>query len=123
MSLLDENTSSSMDLPEHGRAALGIRAEPCRVRAMFAGHVIADSGDVLVLSRPGRPALRFFPRDDVEVGYLGQTRQMVWDPDLGEGTCYTWAMEGDIVEQAAYAFESPPSSAEGLAGRLCLSEG
>jgi uncharacterized protein (DUF427 family) len=104
-------------------SGLTLETDPLRVRAMFAGHVIADSDDVLILRRPGRPALRFFPRDDVETGYLGQTRQAEADPDLGPATCYTWAMEGEIVERAVYAFDNTPHGLDAIAGRLCLSEG
>lgn len=121
MSLLDETTSSDMDLPELGRAAFDIRTSSRRVRAMFAGHVIADSDDVLVLSRPGLPDMRFFPQEDVETGYLGATGRTSSDPDLGAATCYTWTMEGEIVEQAVCAFDNPPPGAEAVAGRLCLS--
>lgn len=105
-----------------GPSGLDIQTDPLRVRAMFAGHVIADSDDVLILRRPGKPRLRFFPRDDVETGYLGETHQSIYDADLGTGTSYTWTMEGDIVENAAYSFESPEPAASVLAGRLCLSE-
>jgi uncharacterized protein (DUF427 family) len=122
MSLTDENTSSEMDLPRRAAPQLEILAVPRRVRAMFAGHVVADSDYVVVLRRHGLPDQRFFPRDDVETGYLGETRDTVHDPDLGEGRCFTWVMEGDIVERAACAFENPPQAAESLAGLLCLSE-
>ncbi len=99
-----------------------IEACPNRVRAMFAGHVIADSDDALVLRQHGRRPMHFFPRDDVETGYLGETREGVDDLQLGPGRCYTWVMEGEIVERAACAFDEPPPGAESLAGRLCLAE-
>jgi uncharacterized protein (DUF427 family) len=92
-----------------------------RVRAMFAGHVIADSDDALVLRQPGRRPMHFFLREDVETGYLGETREGIDDLQLGPGRCYTWAMEGEIIERAVCAFNEPPSWAEALAGRLCLS--
>ena len=95
---------------------------PNRVRAMFAGHVIADSDDVLVLRQDGRRPMHFFPRDDVETGYLGETREGLAHLQLGPGRSYTWVMEGDIVERAACAFDEPPPGAEAIAGRLCLSE-
>jgi uncharacterized protein (DUF427 family) len=114
---LTDTASSDMCSPR-----FTIQADPRRVRAMFAGHVIADSDDVLVLRRPGLPDLLFFPRDDVETGYLGETRDILADADLGEAHCYTWVMEGDIVEQAALSFDEPPMGAESLAGRLCLSQ-
>jgi uncharacterized protein (DUF427 family) len=123
MSLIEETTSSEMDLPIGDTAALDIRADPMRVRAMFAGHVIADSDQVLILRRRGLPDLRFFPRDDIEMSYLGETGQILSDPDLGEATCYTCVMDGQIVERAVCAFDSPPRRAERLTGRLCLAEG
>jgi uncharacterized protein (DUF427 family) len=98
--------------------------EACRnrVRAMFAGHVIADSDDALVLRQDGRRPMIFFPREDVETGYLGRTGEGLADLQLGPGHCYTWVMEGEIVERAVCAFDEPPPGAEALAGRLCLSE-
>lgn len=95
---------------------------PNRVRAMFAGHVIADSDDVLVLRQRGRRPMHFFPREDVETGYLGETREGIDDLQLGRGRCYTWVMEGEIIERAVCAFDEPPPGAEALAGRLVLSE-
>ncbi len=89
---------------------------------MFAGHVIADSDDVLVLRQAGLRPMHFFPRDDVETGYLGETHGGLDRLQLGPGRSYTWVMQGDIVERAACAFDEPPPGAEAIAGRLCLSE-
>ena len=99
-----------------------IEACPNRVRAMFARHVIADSDEVLVLRQSGRRPMHFFPWEDVEVGYLGETRDGIDDLQLGPGRCFTWSMEGEIIERAVCIFGEPPPSAEALAGMLCLSE-
>ena len=99
-----------------------IEACPNRVRAMFAGHVIADSDDALVLRQAGRRPMYFFPVEDVETGYLGETRDGVGDLQLGLGHSYTWVMEGRIIERAVCAFDDLRPGAEALAGRLCLSE-
>jgi uncharacterized protein (DUF427 family) len=111
-------------ISESAPASTGQSIEPCpnRVRAMFASHVIADSDEVLVLRQPGRRPMHFFPREDVETGYLGETRDGLNDLQLGPGRCYTWAMEGEIIERAVCVFNEPPSWGESLAGRLCLSE-
>jgi uncharacterized protein (DUF427 family) len=95
---------------------------PNRVRAMFAGHVIADSDDALLLRQAGRRPMYFFPRDDVETDYLGVTREWLADLQLGPGRCYTLAMEGEIIERAVCTFNEPPPGAEAVAGRLLLSE-
>jgi uncharacterized protein (DUF427 family) len=107
--------------PALNRLGLSIQPSPNRVRAMFAGHVIADSDDVLVLHQAGRRPMHFFPAEDVETGYLGETREGVNDLQLGSGRCYTWVMEREIIERAVCAFDDVPVGAEALAGRLCLS--
>ena len=99
-----------------------IESCPNRMRAMFTGHVIADSDDVFVLRQAGRRPMHFFPQEDVETGYLGETRQIVDDLQLGPAHCYTWRMDGEIIERAAFAFDEPPAWAEAVSGRLCLSE-
>jgi uncharacterized protein (DUF427 family) len=110
-------------ISDPGRRGLPtIESCPNRVRAMFTGHVVADSGEVLVLREAGRRPMYFFPREDVETGYLGETREGLTDLQLGPGRCYTWVMEGEIIERAVCAFDEPPPGAEALAGRLCLSE-
>jgi uncharacterized protein (DUF427 family) len=99
-----------------------IEACPNRVRAMFAGHVIADSDEVLVLRQVGRRPLHFFPWEDVEVSYLGETRDVIDDLQLGPGRCFTWSMEGEIIERAVCIFGETPPGAEAVAGMLCMSE-
>ena len=113
--MISDSAPASLGLPP-------VESCPNRVRAMFAGHVIADSDDVLVLRQPGRRPMHFFPQEDVELGYLGETREGVNDLQLGPGRCYTWMMEGEIIERAVCAFDELPPGAEALTGRLCLSE-
>jgi uncharacterized protein (DUF427 family) len=97
--------------------AEGLRIESCplRVRAMFAGHVVADTDGALKVYEPDR-AMRFFiPRDDVEIGYLGRTvGGGDFDPLIGEATFYTWVMDGDIIEKAVCEYERPAAGAERL---------
>jgi uncharacterized protein (DUF427 family) len=111
---------SDSDPRPHGLPS--IETCPNRVRAMFAGHVIADSADALVLRHPGRRPMHFFPRDDVETDYLGETREGLADLQLGSGRCFTWVMGGEIIERAVCAFDQPPPGAEAVIGRLLLSE-
>ena len=48
--------------PDH---PIHIRPAARRWRALFAGHVIADSDDALVLQEGARPEVIYFPREDV----------------------------------------------------------
>lgn len=111
------------DIESHGAPALRIEANPFRVRAMFAGHVIADTTNALTVYEPGRRPVQFFPQEDVETGYLGKTGTRTHDPVKGEACCYTLAMEGEILEQAVCSYEDPLPGAEALRGHLCFADG
>lgn len=101
---------------------LRIEANPFRVRAMFAGHVLADTANALTVRRPGHDAVHYFPRHDVEMGYFGQTTSRTYDAELGEAVCHTLVMEGEIVESALCAFDEPLPGAEALRGYVRLSD-
>ena len=106
-----------------GRAPrLRIEANPYRVRAMFAGHVIADTQAALTVYEPGRAPVHFFPPQDVETSYFGKTGRTRHDDARGEAACYTLAMEGEIVEEAACVYEAPAPGAEALRGYLCFAD-
>ncbi len=101
---------------------VSIRKNPLRVRAMFAGHVLADSAEVLTLRRPGQRPVHFFPLKDVETGYFGRTAPKQADPLLGPTTFLTLVIDGEIVERAARAYEEPAAETEALRGYICFSD-
>lgn len=113
----------SEDVHTGPAAALRIEANPFRVRAMFAGHVIADTTGALTVHERGRRPAHFFPAVDVEMGYLGKTAERAFDPLKGEACCYTLAMEGEILERAVYSYEDPLPGAEALRGYMGFAEG
>ena len=100
------------------RDGLRIEANSFRVRAMFAGHVIADTANALTVFRPGREPVHYFPRLDVETGYFGRTAEKTYDAEFGEACCYTLVMEGEILERAACSYEEPLPGAEALRGHI-----
>ena len=100
---------------------LRIEANPYRVRAMFAGHVIADTTHALTVYEPGRPPMHFFPAKDVETAYFGKTGRRRMDAK-GQASCYTLVMEREIVEEAVCGYDEPAPGAEALRGHLCFAE-
>jgi uncharacterized protein (DUF427 family) len=100
-----------------------IDANPFRVRAMFAGHVIADTTNALTVHERGRPPVHVFPVQDVETAYMGKTGERSFDPVRGEACCYTLRMEGEILERAACVYEDPLPGAEALRGYLSFADG
>lgn len=91
-----------------------------RVRARFAGHIIADSPEALVLREAGFPVWHYFPVDDVEMAYLGRTGRISPCADKGDAETYTLTMEGDILEHVAKIYPDPKPIIEALRGRVAF---
>lgn len=91
-----------------------------RVRALFSGHVIADTDDALAVREGEAPPAYYFPVDDVEMGYLGRSDHATHCPLKGEAAYYNIKMHSQIAENAVWTYESPNPSAETLRGRLAF---
>ena len=91
-----------------------------RWRAVFAGHVIADTDDALILREPGNPLRVYFPRADVATEYMARSDKAVRDPLKGSASFYTLLMDGHFAENAAWAYAEPLAGMEGLADRIAF---
>jgi len=91
-----------------------------RWRARFNGHVIADSGDALVLKEADYPPVVYFPRGDVSMDYLTRTKHATHCPYKGDAAYYTLVMDGQFVENAVWTYESPFPAMDLIAGRLAF---
>jgi uncharacterized protein (DUF427 family) len=89
-----------------------------RWRAHFAGHVIADSGDALILEETGFPPRVYFPREDVAMEYMSRTDASTRCPHKGDASYYTILMDGHFAENAVWTYENPLSDVAAIAGRL-----
>lgn len=91
-----------------------------RWRARYQGHVIADSGDALVLQEASYPPVIYFPREDVSMAFLARTAHATHCPYKGDAAYYTLQMDGHFAENAIWTYEEPyPAMAE-IAGRLAF---
>ena len=91
-----------------------------RWRAQFAGHVIADTDDALILREPGNPLRVYFPRHDVATEYMGRSDRTAYDPHKGSASYYTVMMDGQFAENAVWAYEDPSPGFEALADRMAF---
>jgi uncharacterized protein (DUF427 family) len=97
-----------------------ITIEPAagRWRAKFAGQVIADSADALILREANYPPRVYFPRGDVAMDYLSRTEAKTHCPYKGDAAYFTVRADGRFAESAVWTYEAPyPAMAE-IAGRL-----
>lgn len=97
-----------------------VKSAPRRWRALFSGHVIADSAEALLLEEAGRPPVVYFPRDDVSMEYMSRTHRMTHCPYKGEASHYTLLMDGDFAENGVWSYEDPLPGAELIAGYVAF---
>ena len=89
-------------------------------RAMYGDHVIADSGDVLILKEADYPPVVYFPRADVSMEYLARTDHKTHCPYKGEASYYTILMDGRFAENAVWTYEEPYPAMDAIRGRLAF---
>jgi len=97
-----------------------IQKNPRRVRAFVAGHVIADTADALTLSEEGHEPVQYFPRKDVETGFMSQTSKVTECPYKGLATHYSMMIDGELLENAVWSYENPKPGMEQIAGRMAF---
>jgi uncharacterized protein (DUF427 family) len=94
--------------------------ETGRVEVLFAGHGIADSGDVLLLREANYAPVRYFPRADVAMAFLQKTDKVTHCPYKGQASYYTIHRDAQIVENAVWSYEDPLPGVSEIAGRLAF---
>ena len=78
-----------------------------RWRAMYSGHVIADSNEAIILQEANYPPVVYFPRGDVTMDYMSRTERSTHCPYKGDAAYYTVLVNGHIAENAVWTYEHP----------------
>jgi uncharacterized protein (DUF427 family) len=91
-----------------------------RWRAKFAGHVIADSAEALVLQEASYPPVVYFPRADVSMEYMSRTDRSTHCPYKGDAAYYTLLMDGHLAENAVWTYELPYPAMDEIGERLAF---
>ncbi len=90
--------------PDH---PITVSAHPRRVRALYQGHVIADSAAALDLQEAGYKSVCYFPREDVAMAFLAKTDRSTHCPYTGHASYFTIDRDGAVAENAAWSYEAP----------------
>jgi uncharacterized protein (DUF427 family) len=95
-----------------------LRFEPCakRVRAIVQGETIVDSLHAVVVAGPGYLPVYYFPPEDVRADFLKPSNHRSRHSSLGEATHSHLAIAGKRIENAAWSYANPLSSAERIKG-------
>ena len=91
-----------------------------RVSALFEGHLIADSGDVVLMREAGYPDRYYFPREDVEMSALRESGSRTWSPYKGEARYFTLYRDRKVVDDVAWSYETPRDGAEDVRCMICF---
>ena len=103
--------------PDH---PITLDAAPGRLQALYSGHVIADSQDVILLREADYPPVAYFPRADVDTAYMARTAHSTHCPYKGQASYYTLSMDGRISENAVWSYEDPYPSMAAIRDRLAF---
>ena len=91
-----------------------------RWRARCAGQVIADSTAAIILQEASYPPVVYFPRADVEMGFMSRTDRSTHCPYKGDASYYTVLMDGQFAENSVWTYELPYPAMEAIAERLAF---
>ena len=91
-----------------------------QVRVRFQDHVIAASDGVLALKEADYPLVFYFPRADVETGFLSKTARTTNCPYKGDASYFTLYMNGDMLENAVWSYETPYPAMEAIKEMLAF---
>lgn len=93
---------------------------PRRVRGRVENHVIADTADALTLKEADLPPVQYFPRSDVETGFLSQTDHVTECPYKGRAVHFSMMINGDLLENCAWSYEDPFPAVDAIRGRVAF---
>ena len=91
-----------------------------RWRAIYAGHVIADSNDAVILSEASMAPVVYFPRKDVGMEYMSRTERSTHCPFKGDASYYSLLMDGHLAENVVWTYETPKVGMEAITDRLAF---
>jgi uncharacterized protein (DUF427 family) len=74
------------------------------VRALFQGHLIADTAKPVIVHETGRPDVVYFPKADVETAVL-RANAVTTCPWKGQATNFTIFRDGVFAENAAWTYD------------------
>jgi uncharacterized protein (DUF427 family) len=93
---------------------------PKRVRAVFAGHTIADSTRVLMLREAKHTPVYYFPMDDVRMDLLVPSDHRTTCPYKGEASYWSIEVDGRRADDAVWGYEDPLPERADIKGHVAF---
>jgi uncharacterized protein (DUF427 family) len=96
-----------------------IRPAGGRVRVMFNGELIAESGEALVLEEGKYQPVYYVPRKDVKMERLIRTSHTSHCPHKGDATYYS-VSNGRTAHNAVWSYEQPIEQVQAIKDHLAF---
>ncbi|WGL50744.1 DUF427 domain-containing protein [Nocardioides sp. BP30] len=90
--------------PDH---PITIEHDGARVTAAVGGRTIADSSATLTLQEADYPAVRYFPRADVDMAVLARTDHATYCPFKGDASYFSVRTDDGVLDNAVWTYEEP----------------
>jgi uncharacterized protein (DUF427 family) len=99
--------------------------ESRRVKVVFGGVTVADSGAALRVEETGHGAVYYLPEQDVRIDLMQPTEHHTHCPFKGDASYWTIELPGDAAakrrsENAVWGYPSPFAEVSGLAGHYAF---
>lgn len=114
---------TSMPIPDRREPErrFSVARQTGEVRALFHGHLIASSEEAVAVRDGDGVLAYYFPVDAVEMSVLRPNdRTAPRDPSMGEAVWFTLNRDGEILEDAAWAYPAPNAGAEAVCGMIAF---
>ncbi|MFQ5764410.1 MAG: DUF427 domain-containing protein [Rhodospirillales bacterium] len=90
--------------PDH---RVTVEDHPGRHRVLFNGEVVADSERTLLITETGHGRVHYFPRADVRMDLMRQSRRHTRCPFKGEASYWHLEAGGEMAADAVWAYPDP----------------
>jgi uncharacterized protein (DUF427 family) len=91
-----------------------------RVRVTFAGRIVADSNEALVLMEASYASVFYLPREHVDFTVLERTDHKTRCPYKGEASYYSIQIGDRTAQNAVWSYEQPLEAVAAIAGHLAF---
>jgi uncharacterized protein (DUF427 family) len=91
-----------------------------RVRVTAGGETVADSHDAVVLHETGYDPVFYLPVSDVRTDVLEPSAHTTRCPHKGKARYWNIKAGGGVIENAAWAYDTPFDSVAEIAGRIAF---
>jgi uncharacterized protein (DUF427 family) len=97
-----------------------LEKNPRRVIVKFAGKVIADTSNAIILKEASYPAVQYIPRADVDMQFLQRSAHTSYCPYKGDASYFNLSAPGHSSENAIWSYEMPYEAVRAITNHVAF---